>query len=62
MSVIYLKSFSRARVIFHSEDDASRAKDNLHGFMLEENKLGVYFTQVESPCKGPVCKQEIAKI
>lgn len=62
MSIIYLKSFSRARVIFHNEDDASRAKDNLHGFMLEENELGVYFTQVESPRKGPVCKQEIAKI
>ena len=47
MSIIYLKSFSRARVIYHSENDASHAKDKLHGFTLGENQLGVYFTQVE---------------
>ena len=47
MSVIYLKSFSRARVIYHNENDAILAKDKLHGFTLEENQLGVYFTQVK---------------
>ena len=47
MSIIYLKSFSRARVIYHNENDAILAKDNLHGFTLEGNPLGVYFTQVK---------------
>ncbi|CAB3977474.1 calcipressin-2 isoform X2 [Paramuricea clavata] len=46
MSIIYLKSFSRARVIYHNENDATHAKDKLHGFTLEEKRLGVYFTQV----------------
>ena len=46
MSIIYLKSFSRARVIYHNENDASRAKDELHGSTMEENQLGIYFTQV----------------
>ena len=48
MSIIYLKSFSRARVIYHNANDAIHAKDELHGFTLEGNLLGVYFTQVEA--------------
>ena len=46
MSIIYLKSFSRARVIYRNENDASHAKDKLQGFTIGENQLGVYFTQI----------------
>ena len=58
MSVIYLKSFSRARVIYHNENDASHAKDNLHGFTLGENQLGVYFTQVKEIEKLVIFKHD----
>lgn len=46
ISVIYLKSFCRARVIYNSEEEACLAKGNLHGCSFQENRLGVYFTQV----------------
>ncbi|XP_028415232.1 calcipressin-2-like isoform X2 [Dendronephthya gigantea] len=46
MSIIYLKSFSRARVIYHNENDSCQAKDKLHGSTMEGNQLGVYFTQI----------------
>lgn len=46
MSIIYLKSFSRARVVYHNENESCQAKDKLHGCTMEGNQLGVYFTQV----------------
>lgn len=46
ISVIYLKSFCRARIVYKSDDEASKAKDNLHGYLFQESQLGVYFTQI----------------
>ena len=49
ISVIYLKSFCRARIVYKSDEEASKAKDNLHGYLFQESQLGVYFTQVRDP-------------